>query len=72
MELSILFLNYFLKIRWACDNWSACKAVELGTTKPDAMEVASRIADLVERLDINLEVVWRRRNCGMRLDFKEF
>ena len=50
------------RVRWACDNWAAVKACELGTTKHDAMVVATRIAELVEDLKIEFEVVWRRRN----------
>ena len=49
-------------VRWSCDNWSAVKACELGSTKYECMLVAVRIAEWVEELNIKLEVVWKRRN----------
>ena len=36
--------------------------MESGSTKEDCHEVARRIHDLVEKYNIQLEMVWRRRN----------
>ena len=49
-------------MRYGNDNYAACKIVEFGSTKEDCHEVAKRIAILVEKYDIKLEMVWRRRN----------
>ena len=38
------------------------RAVELGSTNEESMEVAKRIANLVEELNLSLKVVWRRSN----------
>ena len=50
------------RLQWGCDNWAACRAVELACTKEDCMEIALRIAKVVERFEIDLQVVWKRRN----------
>ena len=44
------------------DNWGATKTIELESTKMKCMVIALRIAELVEKYDIDLSVVWRRRN----------
>ena len=36
-----------MRVNWGCDNWAACRAVELGSTKSECMEIAKRIALLV-------------------------
>jgi hypothetical protein len=48
-------------IRWHCDNWMACKIIELGSMKPDLMVVALRIDDLIKRFRLQFEIVWQRR-----------
>ena len=49
------------RIRWHCDNWSACKIVEFGSMKADCHLVAKRINDLICRLNISFEIVWLSR-----------
>ena len=49
-------------VRYGNDNYAACRVVEFGSTKKDCHMVARRIAALVEKFDIKLEMVWRRRN----------
>ena len=65
MEEGLLILGPNLKgmrVQWGNDNWAACKAVELGSTKKDCMEIALRIAKIVEKYDMELQVVWKIRN----------
>ena len=49
-------------VRYGNDNYAANRCVEYGSTKDDCHEVARRIHDLVEKYNIQLEMVWRRRN----------
>ena len=49
-------------VRYGNDNYAATRCVEYGSTKEDCHEVARRIHDLVEKYNIQLEMVWRRRN----------
>ena len=49
-------------VRYGNDNYAACKVVEFGSTKKDCHMVACRVAALVEKFDMKLEMVWRRRN----------
>ena len=49
-------------MRYGNDNYAACRVVEFGSMKMDCHMVAKRIAALVEKFDIKLEMVWRRRN----------
>ena len=44
-------------VRYGNDNYAAVRVVEFGSTKEDCHAVAKRIADLVERYDIKLEMV---------------
>jgi hypothetical protein len=65
MEDGLTILGPDLKrkrVQWGCDNWAACRAVELGSTKVDCMEIAQRITQVVEKFDIDLQVVWKRRS----------
>ena len=65
MEEGLLILGPNLKgmrVQWENDKWAACKAVELGSTKKDCMEIALRIAKIVEKYDIEFQVEWKRRN----------
>ena len=48
-------------VRWVCDNWSAGKIVKWGLMKRDCHEVAVRINSLIQRLEIDFEVVWQKR-----------
>ena len=50
------------RVRWHCDNWAACKIVELGSMKHKCMEVAVRIQELIGSLELDFEIVWQRRN----------
>ena len=49
-------------VRYGNDNYSAVRAVEFGSTKPDCQEVAVRIHEKAEEHQIQLEMVWRRRS----------
>ena len=49
-------------IKYGNDNMAACKVVEFGSTKADCHGVAVKIANLVEYFQIELVMVWRRRN----------
>ena len=49
-------------VRYGNDNYAAVRVVKFGSTKEDCNAVAKRIADLVERYNIKLEMVWRQRN----------
>ena len=51
-----------MMVRYGNDNFACCKVVEFGSTKEDCHEVAVRINELVEKYQINLQMVWRRRN----------
>ena len=44
-------------VRYGNDNYAACQVVEFGSMKKDCHMVAKRIAILVERFDIKLEMV---------------
>ena len=46
-------------MRYSIDNYSA---VMFGSTKGDCQEVAVRIHHIVEKYQIELEMVWRRRS----------
>ena len=49
-------------IKYGNDNMAACKVVEFGSTKADCHGVAVKIANLVEFFQLELVMVWRRRN----------
>ena len=51
-----------MAVRYGNDNFACCKVVEFGSTKEDCHEVAKRINELVEKYQITLQMVWRRRN----------
>ena len=47
--------------RWHCDNWSTCKIVEFGSTKSDCHKVAVRINELIQKFEVEFEIVWQSR-----------
>ena len=49
-------------VRYGNDNYAACRVVEFGSMKKDCHMVAKRMPALVDKFDIKLEMVWRRRN----------
>ena len=49
-------------VRYGNDNYTAVRVVVFGSTKEDCHAVVKRIAALVERYNIKLEMVWRQRN----------
>ena len=65
MEEGLLILGSDLRgtrVQWGNGIRAACKAVGLGSMKKDCMEIALRIAKILEKYDLELQVVLKRRN----------
>ena len=49
-------------VRWGCDNWAATKIIIMGSMREDCHQVAKRISQICQQLEIKLEPFWLRRN----------
>ena len=48
-------------MKWHRDNWAACKIVEFDSMKKDCHRVAVRINQLIQKQEMNFEIVWHSR-----------
>ena len=48
-------------VRWHYDNWAVYKIVEFGSMKVDCHEVAVRINEVIQRYEVNFEIVLQSR-----------